>query len=68
MNGDDSAAVGSGIYAAQPAPDWRPAPPRQLDSGYQLKVAILGRAPTATELRFESDLSRYAGSSSTRKR
>lgn len=68
MNGDDSAPVGAGIYAAVPAPDWRPAPPHQPDSGYQLEVAILGHPPTAAELRFEIDLARYgttSGSSSS---
>jgi len=64
MNGDDSAAVGSGIYAAQPAADWRPAPPHQPDPGYQLEVAILGHPPTTAELRFEIDLLRYGTTSS----
>ena len=69
MNGDDSAAVGSGIYTALPAPGWRPAPPHQPDPSYQLEVAILGHRPTAAEMRFEIDLVRYgttsSGSSST---
>jgi len=65
MNGDDSAAVGSGIYAARPAADWRPAPAHQPDSGWGLEVAILGHAPTATELRFEMDLVRYGTTSSS---
>jgi hypothetical protein len=64
MNGDDSAAVGSGIYAAQPAPNWRPAPPHRPDPGYQLEVAILGHPPTAAELRFEIDLLKYGTTSS----
>lgn len=64
MNGDDSAPVGAGIYAAQPARDWRPAPPQQPDPGYELEVAILGHPPTAAELRFEFDLVRYGTTSS----
>lgn len=64
MNGDDSAPVGGGIYAALPAPDWRPAPPQQPDSGWNLEVAILGHVPTAAELRFEADLIRYGTTSS----
>lgn len=65
MNGDDSAPVGGGVYAAVPAPDWRPAPPRQPDAGWALEVAILGHPPTAAELRFEIDLARYGTTSST---
>jgi hypothetical protein len=65
MNGDDSAAIGSGIYAAQPAPDWRPAPAQQPDPGWQVEVAILGHAPTAAELRFEIDLVKYGTTSSS---
>ncbi len=65
MNGDDSAAVGSGIYVAVPAPNWRPAPPQQPDSGWQVEVAILGHAPTAAELRFEIDLVKYGTTSSS---
>ncbi|HJS94964.1 MAG TPA: hypothetical protein VJ741_11930 [Solirubrobacteraceae bacterium] len=64
MNGDDSAPVGGGIYAAVPAPDWRPAPPQQPDSGCDLEVAILGHAPTPAELRFETGLARYGTTSS----
>jgi hypothetical protein len=64
LNGDDSAPVGGGIYAAVPAPDWRPAPPHQPDSTWDLEVAILGHAPTAAELRFEMDLVRYGTTSS----
>jgi hypothetical protein len=63
MNGDDSAPVGGGIYAAVPAPDWRPAPPRQPDPGWALEVAILGHPPTAAELRFEMDIVRYGTTS-----
>ena len=63
MNGDDSAPVGGGIYAAEPAPDWRPAPPQQSNSTWQLEVAILGHPPTPAELRFEIDLVRYGTSS-----
>ncbi|HET6866806.1 MAG TPA: hypothetical protein VFH80_12885 [Solirubrobacteraceae bacterium] len=63
LNGDDSAPVGGGIYAAVPAPDWRPAPPHQSDSTWDLEVAILGHAPTAAELRFEMDLVRYGTTS-----
>jgi hypothetical protein len=62
MNGDDSAAIGSGIYVAVPAPDWRPAPPRQPDSSGDLDIA-LGRRPTAAELRFLVDLVRYGTTS-----
>lgn len=65
MNGDDSAPVGGGVYAAVPAPDWRPAPPRQPDPSWALEVAILGHPPTAAELRFEIDLARYGTTSST---
>ncbi len=68
MNGDDSAAVGSGIYAALPAPDWRPAPPQRPDSTWDLEVAILGHPPTAAELRFEADLVRYGTTSSSASR
>lgn len=63
LNGDDSAPVGGGIYAAVPAPDWRPAPPQQPDSTWGLEVAILGHPPTAAELRFEIDLVRYGTTS-----
>jgi len=65
MNGDDSAPVGGGIYAAVPARNWRPAPPRRPDPGWDLEVAILGHAPTAAELRFEIDLVRYGTTSSS---
>jgi hypothetical protein len=65
MNGDDAAVVGSGIYVATPARDWRPAPPQQPSSGWDLEVAILGHPPTAAELRFETDLLRYGTSSSS---
>jgi len=66
LNGDGSAPVGGGIYQALPAPGWRPAPPHQPDSAWQLEVAILGRPPTASELRFEIDLVRYGTTSSSR--
>jgi hypothetical protein len=65
MNGDDAAAIGSGIYQALPAPDWRPAPPQQPDPGWQLEVAILGHPPTAAEQRFLIDLLRYGTTSSS---
>jgi hypothetical protein len=65
LNGDDSAPVGGGIYAAVPAPDWRPTPPQQPDSTWDLAVAILGHAPTAAELRFEIDIARYGTTSSS---
>lgn len=56
LNGDDHAAVGSGIYQASPNPDWVPAPPHQPDPGWALEVAILGHAPSAAELRLITDL------------
>jgi hypothetical protein len=62
MNGDDSAAIGSGIYVAAPAPDWRPAPPQKPDSSGDLDLA-LGHPPTAAELRFMVDLVRYGTTS-----
>jgi hypothetical protein len=64
MNGDDQAPVGAGIYVAMRERDWRPAPPHQPDSTWQLEVAILGHPPTAAELRFEIDLVRYGTTSS----
>lgn len=64
LNGDASAPVGGGIYAALPAANWRPAPPQQPDSTWNLEVAILGHAPTPAELRFEIDLVRYGTTSS----
>lgn len=65
LNGDANAAVGSGIYTAVPQPDWRPAPPQQPDNGWALEVAILGRQPTAAELRFEEDVVMAATTSSS---
>ncbi len=56
LNGDQNAAVGSGIYTAVPEPGWRPAPPQQPDPGWALEVAILGHPPTGAELRLEEDL------------
>ena len=56
LNGDPNAAVGSGIYQAVPAPDWRPAPPQQPDNSWALEVAILGHPPTAAELRVLADM------------
>lgn len=65
MNGDGAAAIGSGIYQALPAPDWRPAPPQQPDPGWQLEVAILGHPPTAAEQRLLIDLLSYGTTSSS---
>lgn len=65
LNGDQNAAVGSGIYTAVPEPGWRPAPPQQPDPGWALEVAILGHPPTAAEIRLEEDLLMAATSSSS---
>lgn len=68
LNGDDHAAVGSGIYQATPTAGWVPAPPHQPDPGWALEVAILGHAPSAAEIRLITDLasavSTTSGSSS----
>ncbi len=65
MNGDDHAAIGSGIYRAVPSADWRPAPPQRRDPSWQLEVAILGHAPTPAELRVLFDLATPASQSSS---
>jgi len=65
LNGDQNAAVGSGIYTAVPEPGWRPAPPQQPDPGWALEIAILGHPPTAAELRLEQDLLMAANASSS---
>jgi hypothetical protein len=65
LNGDQNAAVGSGIYTAVPEPGWRPAPKQQPDPGWALEVAILGHPPTAAELRLEEDLLMAATESSS---
>jgi hypothetical protein len=65
LNGDQNAAVGSGIYTAVPEPGWRPAPQQQPDPGWALEVAILGHPPTAAELRLEEDLLMAATESSS---
>jgi hypothetical protein len=64
LNGDDHAAIGSGIYQALPSAGWLPAPPHQPDPGWELEVAILGRPPTPAELRFMTDLLRVTTTSS----
>jgi hypothetical protein len=56
LNGDANAAVGSGIYEAVPAPDWRPAPRKRPDNSWALELAILGHPPTAAELRLLVDM------------
>lgn len=56
LNGDGDAAIGSGIYEAEPAPDWRSAPPQQPDSSWALIDAILGHPPTKAEIRFIIDV------------
>jgi hypothetical protein len=33
LNGDEHAPIGAGVYGAQPAPDWVPAPPQRSDYG-----------------------------------
>ena len=33
LNGDRAAPIGAGVYMAQPASDWRPAPPERQDYG-----------------------------------
>lgn len=65
LNGDANADVGSGIYQAVQAPDWRPAPPQQPDNTWPLEVAILGHPPTAAELRVMADLVRAGTASSS---
>jgi hypothetical protein len=63
LNGDANAAVGSGIYEALPAPDWRPAPPQRPDNSWALVVSILGHQPTQAELRVFFDMAMTATSS-----
>ena len=65
LNGDAHAAISSGIYQAEPAPDWRPAPREQPDNSWALEVAILGHPPTKAELRLELDLLTTATTSTT---
>jgi hypothetical protein len=65
LNGDDHAAIGSGIYQAVPSADWRPAPPHQRDPSWQLEVAILGHPPTPAEFRVLIDLSTGTSQSSS---
>jgi hypothetical protein len=64
LNGDDNAPIGSGIYQALPAPDWRPAAAQQPDPNWSLEVAILGHPPNQAQLRFMIDLVRYGTTSS----
>ena len=63
LNGDEDAAVGSGVYMALPAGDWIPASPAGGDgqrATAQLMRAIFGAALTPAETRLLQDLASTA--------
>jgi hypothetical protein len=56
LNGDEHVPIGGGVYAAQPGPDWRPAPAKS-QSQSQLPPGI---SFTASEYRLLADMLRFA--------
>jgi hypothetical protein len=54
LNGDEHAPIGAAIYYAEPAPDWRPAPPQKRDLGLPPGITF-----TPVEYRFLFDLARF---------
>lgn len=56
LNGDRAAPIGAGVYFAQPAADWQPAPPQRPDYGLPPGIHF-----TRAEYQVLFDLARFAG-------
>jgi len=55
LNGDSAAPVGAGVYMAEQAPNWRPAPPSRPNLALPPGIRF-----TAAEYRLVADMLKYA--------
>jgi hypothetical protein len=60
LNGDESAPIGAGVYSANPASDWRPAPPHRRETFLPPGITF-----TTAEYRFLIDLVKLSTSTSS---